>query len=157
MIPLGKFESVRCMRINMEQSIYLFLNAYNLQGNNRVYTYFLMHMVVNFFTHIFHLIQVSKHSIPLFFPSFLHSLFNGRNCLFFVFVRNANPKTEMEDTNTDTNKSGSSSPSGSPLRTGRCPLPTMRSPSPFSRSPSPLSLGSSPSGSPSPLCSLNNK
>ncbi|XP_030932334.1 zinc finger BED domain-containing protein RICESLEEPER 1-like [Quercus lobata] len=58
----------------------------------------------------------------------------------------------MEDTNTDTNKSGSSSPSGSPLRTGRCPLPTMRSPSPFSRSPSPLSPGNSPSRSP-----LNNE
>ncbi|XP_065625443.1 zinc finger BED domain-containing protein RICESLEEPER 2-like [Quercus suber] len=54
----------------------------------------------------------------------------------------------MEDTNT--NKSSSSSPSGSPL-------PTMRSPSPFSRSPSPLSPGSSPSGSPSPLCPLNNR
>ena len=27
--------------------------------------------------------------------------------LFFVFVGNAEPKTEMEDTNTDTNKSGS--------------------------------------------------
>nr|XP_023922700.1 zinc finger BED domain-containing protein RICESLEEPER 2-like [Quercus suber] len=61
----------------------------------------------------------------------------------------------MEDTNT--NKSGSSSPSDSPLRTGRCPLPTMRFPSPFSRSPSPLSPGSSPSGSPSPLCPLNNE
>nr|XP_023872068.1 zinc finger BED domain-containing protein RICESLEEPER 2-like [Quercus suber] len=33
----------------------------------------------------------------------------------------------------------------------------MRSPSPFSRSPSPLSPGSSPSGSPSPLCPLNNQ
>ncbi|XP_065621532.1 uncharacterized protein LOC136064127 isoform X2 [Quercus suber] len=63
----------------------------------------------------------------------------------------------MEDTNTDTNKSGSSLPSGSPLRTGRCPLPTMRSPSPFSRSPSPLSPNSSPSGSSSPLCPLNNE
>ena len=109
-----------------------------------------MHMVVNFCTHIFHLIQVSKHSIPLFFPSFLHSLFNGRNCLFFVFVGNVEPKTEMEDANTNTNtyKSDSSSPSGSPLRTGRCPLQTMWSPSPFSRSSSPLSPGSSPSGSP---------
>ncbi|XP_065625311.1 zinc finger BED domain-containing protein RICESLEEPER 2-like [Quercus suber] len=63
----------------------------------------------------------------------------------------------MEDTNTDPNKSGSSSPSDSPLRTGRCPLPTLRSPSPFSRSPSPLSPGNSPSGSPSPLCPLNNE
>ncbi|XP_075640577.1 zinc finger BED domain-containing protein RICESLEEPER 3-like [Castanea sativa] len=33
----------------------------------------------------------------------------------------------------------------------------MRSPSPFSRSPSPLSSSSSPSGSPSPLCPLNNE
>ena len=42
------------------------------------------------------------HVITLVFSSFLHSLFNGRNCLFFVFVGNADPKTEMEDTNTDT-------------------------------------------------------
>ena len=45
----------------------------------------------------------------------------GSEILFFVFVRNAKPKTEMEDTN----KSGSSSPNDSPLRIGRCPLPTM--------------------------------
>ncbi|XP_030949256.1 zinc finger BED domain-containing protein RICESLEEPER 2-like [Quercus lobata] len=63
----------------------------------------------------------------------------------------------MEETNINTNKSDSSSPSGSPLRTGRGPLQTVRSPSPFSRSPSPLSPGSSPSGSPSPLCPLNNE
>ncbi|KAL4650465.1 hypothetical protein ACB092_01G090100 [Castanea dentata] len=55
------------------------------------------------------------------------------------------------------NKSSSSSPSGSPLRTERFPLPAMRPSSPFSRSPSPLSPGSSPSGSPSPLCPLNNE
>ncbi|KAL0015504.1 hypothetical protein SO802_002573 [Lithocarpus litseifolius] len=66
------------------------------------------------------------------------------------------PKIEMGDTN----KSGSSSPSGSLSGIGRCPLPAMRSPSPFSRSPSPLSPpGNSPSGSPSPspLCPLNNE
>nr|XP_023876444.1 zinc finger BED domain-containing protein RICESLEEPER 2-like [Quercus suber] len=63
----------------------------------------------------------------------------------------------MEDTNIDINKSGSSSPSGSPLKTGRCPLPTMRSLSPFSRSPSPLLPVSSPLGSPSFLCPLNNE
>ena len=35
---------------------------------------------------------------PCSFPSYLHSLFNGRNCLlFFVSVRNAEPKTEMEE------------------------------------------------------------
>ncbi|XP_075636651.1 zinc finger BED domain-containing protein RICESLEEPER 2-like [Castanea sativa] len=61
------------------------------------------------------------------------------------------PKTEMGDRN----KSGSPSPSGSPLRIERCPtpLPATRSLSPFSRSPSPvLPFGSSPSRSPSPLC-----
>lgn len=81
----------------------------------------------------------------------------GSEILFFVFVGNVEPKTEMEDININTNKFDSSSPSGSPLRAGRCPLQTMRSPSQFSRSPSPLSLGSSPSGSPSPLCPLNNE
>ena len=33
MIPLGKFESVRCMRINMEHSIYLFYYP-NIYGDN---------------------------------------------------------------------------------------------------------------------------
>nr|POF13398.1 hypothetical protein CFP56_38427 [Quercus suber] len=36
-----------------------------------------------------------------------------------IQLQPSEPKTEMEDTNTDTNKSGSSSPSGSPSRTGR--------------------------------------
>ena len=46
----------------------------------------------------------------------------GSEILFFVFVGNVEPKTEMEETNINTNKSDSSSPSGSPLRTGRGPL-----------------------------------
>ena len=70
-----------------------------------------------------------------------------------MFVGNVEPKTEMEDTN----KSGSSSPSGSPLRTRCCPLPAMQFFSPSSRSLLPLSPSSSPLGSPSLLCPLNNE
>ena len=38
--------------------------------------------------------------------------------MFFVFVENAEPKTEKEDTNTDTNKSGSSSKHSEPRYLG---------------------------------------